>query len=92
MNIATVTTTDIQRNFAKILKRLNEPMIVLRDSKPEAVVMPYEDYQEFLHQRRQMLSNKVKKALSKVHTQTSQVPEPELEKDIKEAFREAGRD
>lgn len=92
MNMPTVTTTDIQRNFSKLLDSLIEPVVVVRDSKPEAVVIPYEDYKEFVNQRRKTLSDKVRKVLAAVHKHTAEVPESELEQDIKEAFREAGRD
>ncbi len=88
----TITTTDVQRNFSKLLNRLSEPIVVMRDSKPEAVVIPYADYEEFLIQRRKMLSEKVKNALVGIHAKTAKVSQAELERDIKEAFHEADRD
>ena len=90
MNLQMVTTTDIQRSFPKILASLDEPVIVMRDSKPEAVVILYEDYKDYLLQRRRVMADRVRLALARVQARTAGVSEKELEDDIKGALREAG--
>ena len=52
MNLQIVSTTQIQRNLASILNYLDEPVIVVRDSQPEAVLMPYDDYANFAKESR----------------------------------------
>lgn len=92
MNMNTMTSTYAQRNFGKILDELDEPVVIMRDSKPEKVIMDYADYQDYLVVRRKMMSDRVKKALVSIHEQTQKMPEKELDDLIKEALHEAGRD
>lgn len=92
MNLQTVTTTDIQRNFRSILDSLDEPVVVIRDSRPEAVVISYEDYKEYVAQKRQMMADKVRRALAPIHAQTEKMPKKEFDSLVKEALHEAGRD
>ena len=92
MNFQIVTTTQVQRGFRKILDSLDEPVVVMRDSKPGAVVMPYADYMEYVAQRRLMMADKVRRALAPVHEQTEKMPKKEFDALVKEALHEAGRD
>lgn len=92
MNLQTVTTTQIQRGFSKILDSLDEPVVVMRDSKPDAVVMPYDDYMDYVTQRRRMLADKVRQALTPVHAQTEKMPKKEFDALVTEALHAAGRD
>ena len=87
----TVTTTDIQRNFPKILNKLEDPVAVMRDSRPEAVVMTYEDYLDFVALKRRMMADKVRAALAPIHSQTEKIPEKEFDVLVEEALHAAGR-
>ena len=92
MDLQTVSSTYAQRNFSKLLNELDRPVTVLRDSEPEAVVVPYEDYRGYLRYRRKMMEDKVRRALAPVHAQTEKMPDKELDILVKEALHAAGRD
>lgn len=92
MDLQTVTTTQVQRGFGQILDNLDEPVLVMRDSQPEAVVMTYEDYKDFEVQKRRMMADKVRQALAPVHAQTEKMPKREFDALVKEALHAAGRD
>lgn len=58
MNTSIVSTTDLQRNIKNVLSRLkssNEPMVVVRDSIPTAVLLPFSEYKTLTDLEKQIL-------------------------------------
>ena len=44
--------TDLRNNVRRVFDRLSkdrEPIVVIRESKPEAVIVPYAEYEQLLH-------------------------------------------
>ena len=41
-----ISSTYFQRNFKKVVDSMLGPIIILRGSHPEAVIMPYKQYLE----------------------------------------------
>lgn len=47
--------TELRNNVRKVFDRLSKesaPVVVIRDSKPEAVIVPYKDYESLLGKSR----------------------------------------
>ena len=92
MNYQFVRTTDIQRNFKSVLKKLHaseEPVIVLRDSIPEAVMLPYARYQELSLLKTTLLRKRMDEIWDRMRGYNANVPDEELNKDIDRAKRYA---
>lgn len=87
MNLQTVTTTDIQRGFSKILDNLVDPLIIIRDSRPQAVIVEYEDYLDLKKVKEMETTRELEELLAKVHARNSHIPAEEVEKDVEEALK-----
>lgn len=91
MNLQTITSTNVQRNFSKIMD-MEDPVIVVRDSRPEKVIVGYEEYlrtQKVLDDR---LDRELEEMLDKVHSRNRNIDEKKLDKLMREAMHAAGRD
>lgn len=87
MNMQTVTSTDIQRNYRSIVNSLIEPVVVMTDSRPEVVVV---DYREYLDQKKIIEKYELEefeKLLDGVHAKNAHIPVKQMEKDIDEALK-----
>ncbi|KKU28736.1 MAG: hypothetical protein UX80_C0024G0006 [Candidatus Amesbacteria bacterium GW2011_GWA2_47_11b] len=87
MDMQTITTTYAQRNFGKILDELDEPVIVMRDSEPEAVLMDYEDYKSYVREKKKADTEKVMRMLERIHKRNAHIPAEEVERDVEEALK-----
>lgn len=87
MDLQTVTTTDIQRGFPKILAGLDEPVIIIRDSRPKAVIVEYEDYLDLKKAKEMEATRELEELLAKVHARNAHIPAEEVEKDVEEALK-----
>lgn len=88
MNTNIVSTTELQRNIKQVLERLNassEPLVVVRDSQPEAVMLPYSEFKRLSALEKEVLKEKMGKILSKMARHNRNVPDKELNEDIEEA-------
>ena len=94
MDTNIVSTTDLQRNMRQILTRLNdsnEPLIVVRDSKPEAVVMRYDEYRRISALEKEQLKQKMMAILADRAKRFRHISDKELDADIKKARRAVRR-
>lgn len=94
MNLQFVRTTDIQRNFKKILEKLhatNDPVVVLRDSVPQAVMLSYSEYQRISEMEKQLITTRFEKVWKEMAKHNANVSDEELNRDIEEAKRYAKR-
>jgi PHD/YefM family antitoxin component YafN of YafNO toxin-antitoxin module len=62
MNMPMISSTYFQRNIGKILDNLTEPIIILRGSKPEAVIMPYKQFLEMVKSSKKIKSRNEKRS------------------------------
>ena len=70
----------------KILSQLNsskEPLVVVRDSQPEAVMLPFEEYQRLSAIENQLLREKMEAILIDLSRKNKNISDSELDKDIK---------
>ena len=83
----TVTTTQVQRNFGKILDDFDEPVVVMRDSKPEKVIIDYDDYIQMKKKDEKTRNEEFFSMLDKIHARNAHIPAEEVEKDVEEALK-----
>lgn len=87
MDLRAVTTRDIQRNFSKILDKLDEPVVVVRDSRPEAVLLDYQEYVEMKKSQEKAKDEEIFAMLDKMHERNAHVSTEEVDKDVEEALK-----
>ncbi|OGF98699.1 hypothetical protein A3D78_04510 [Candidatus Gottesmanbacteria bacterium RIFCSPHIGHO2_02_FULL_39_14] len=92
MDTNIVSTTELQRNIKSVLDKLNdnnEPLIVVRDSKPKAVMMPYSEYKRLSSLEKEVIRLQMEKVWEKMRIINKNVSDKELNKDIEEAIKYA---
>lgn len=90
MDINIVSTTELQRNIKKVLEKLNsstEPLLVVRDSEPTAVMLSYSEYKRLSGFEKEILKEKMRKILEERSIRYKNVSDKELNADIEEARR-----
>lgn len=83
----TVTSTDIQRSFPRILSNLDEPVAIMRDNRFEAVLVNYQDYLDMKELEKKNRAEKIFAMLDKVHAQNAHIPAKQVERDVEEALK-----
>ena len=94
MNNNIISTTDLQRNIKEVMTRLNSssnPLVVVRDSQPTAVLMSYPEYQRLSGLEKSQLRNQMENILREMTIQNSKVKDEELDADILKARYASGR-
>lgn len=89
-----VSTTELQRNIKQVLERLNsssEPLVVVRDSQPEAVMMSYSEFRRYSEIERQMVRKQMEEVWERMRRKNAKVPMREIDKVIEEAKKYARR-
>lgn len=88
MNTNIISSTDVQRNFTQVMARMHasgEPMIVVRDSVPEAVIVGYEEYRRIADMEKQSVAKQLKKVLRQLAKSNAHFTDSEINADIKKA-------
>ena len=94
MDTNIISTTDLQRNIKSVLEKLNninEPLIVVGDSKPKAVMMQYGEYKRLSNIEKEILKLQMEKILDKMRIRNKNIPDKEIDRDIEEAIKYARR-
>lgn len=94
MDTNIISSTELQRNMRKILAHLNtskEPLIVVRDSKPAAVIMRYEEFRRLSGLEKQVLKQKMEEILREREKHYRNISDKELNADIERARRAVRR-
>lgn len=89
-----ISSTDVQRNFTQVLAKLrssSEPLVVVRDSVPAAVMMQYDAYKRILEVERQLAKARMELVWETLRKKNKNVSDGELNKLITEAKRYAKR-
>ncbi len=94
MSTNIISSTQVQRNFTQVLQKLrssNEPLVVVRDSQPAAVMMQYDAYKRILEVERQLAKARMELVWETLRKKNKNVSDEELNKLITEAKRYAKR-
>jgi prevent-host-death family protein len=85
-----IGVTDLQRRFKSVLDEVvrdRTPYVLARGSRPEAVLIPYDEFQKYLSWRENVLErfNQVRRELAEHNERYS---DEEIDRDIEEAIAE----
>ncbi len=89
-----ISSTQVQRNFTQVLQKLrssNEPLVVVRDSVPEAVMMGYAEYRRLFALEKQLITARFEKLSEEMAKHNANISDEELNADIERAKRYAKR-
>lgn len=94
MDTNIVSTTQLQRNIKAVLERLdksNEPLIIVKDSKPKAVMLHYDEYKRLSEMEKNLLKSKMEEILDEMAKKNAKFSDEEINRDIKEAIKHVRR-
>lgn len=83
-----IGVTDLQRKFRKIFDEVAEdhvPYILTRGSRPEAVLIPYEQYMKYIQIDESGVLRRFNELLTKMAEVNAEYSTEEVEKDIRSA-------
>ena len=86
-----IGVTELQRRFKSVFDEVvNEqiPYILTRGSRPEAVLMPYEEYVRYQAITEENVKERFEEVLGKIRQATAGRSEEEIQADIEAAIRE----
>lgn len=91
MDLQIVSSTHVQRNLKSVLARLHAPVLVVRDSVPAAVMLPYLEYQRLANLEKAQLKKHMEDVLRAMDTQHKDISGAQVDQDIAEARRATRR-
>ncbi len=87
----TVAVSDLGKRFRAVFKEVTEnhvPYVVTRGENPEAVLVPYEDFQHLLKQSDDAMLRRFDEARARIRQRTAEISEDEIAADIAAARAE----
>ena len=88
MNSNIISSTDVQRDIKGVLNRLNkssEPLVVVRDSKPAAVLLPLGEFRRLSNLEKEIIKMQMEKVWADMRLRNKNVPEEDIDRAIEEA-------
>jgi prevent-host-death family protein len=85
-----IGVTDLQRNFRNVLDDVVEQKasyILTRGSRPEAVLISYDQYRQFVAGNSEDILARIERLLARMVGQNAPYADSEVEADLKEATR-----
>lgn len=85
-----IGVTDLQRRFRKTFDEVAEehvPYVLTRGSRPEAVLVPYEQYLKFLRAEEEGILKRFDDFLARMSAANDRFSEEEVARDVVEAVR-----
>jgi len=86
-----IGVTDLQRRFRKTFDEVAEehvPYVLTRGSRPEAVLIPYEQYLRFLRADEEGILRRFDDILVRMSTANDRFTEEEIAKDVADAVQD----
>ena len=85
-----IGVTELQRNFRNVLDEVVEQKtsyILTRGSRPEAVLISYEQYRRFVAGNSEEVLARIERLLARMAAENSHYSDEEVEADLREATR-----
>jgi len=85
-----IGVTDLQRKFRAVFEEVVEqgvPYVLTRGSRPEAVLVPYEQYLKFVQADEAGVLNRFDELLARLAMVNAKYPDAEVEADLKVATK-----
>ena len=90
MNTQMVSVTNLQRNSKKVLaEAAKNPLIVLRNSVPEAVIISIEEYKRLANLEKETLKKEILANMEYLHERNKHFSDKEINEDIEYARKHA---
>jgi len=86
-----IGVTELQRRFRRFFDEVVQkrtPIILTRGSRPEAALIPYEDYQRFMAMRESEVLSRYDQVRERLDRLNRQYSEEEIQADIQSARQE----
>ncbi|MFZ1629542.1 MAG: type II toxin-antitoxin system Phd/YefM family antitoxin [Anaerolineae bacterium] len=86
-----IGVTDLQRRFRAILDEVvknHVPYVLTRGSRPEAAIIPYEDFAQFLAWKEQDVLYEFDRAMTRLAEQNAVYSDDEVAADVEAALAE----
>jgi prevent-host-death family protein len=83
-----IGVTELQRKFRSFFDQVvkkGQPLILTRGSRPEAVLIPYEDFERYQQLQENEILAKFDQVWSRLDEINASIPEDEIENDIENA-------
>ncbi len=85
-----IGVTELQRNFRSVFDEVvknHTPYVLTRGSRPEAAIIPYDQYLEYLQAHEQEIHARFNAMLKRMEQINAQYTDQEVEQDVEEASR-----
>jgi prevent-host-death family protein len=89
-----IGVTDLQRNFKAVIDEVAErgvPYVLTRGSRPEAALLPYEEYLQLRNLQEKQVIFDLDQLLDRMRERTKERGEDEVVADVARARSEVGR-
>ena len=89
-----IGVTELQRNFRRVfdeVARDRVPYILTRNSRPEVVMVPYEEFIKFQQAREAEITARLDRLLARMKERNAGFSDEEIEADLREAEKETRR-
>jgi len=92
MNTQMVSVTDLQRNSKKVLAKVaRNPLVILRDSIPEAVLLSIEEYKRLTELEKETLKKELSLIMDGLAKKNAKFSDEKIDRDIEYAKKHAPR-
>lgn len=89
-----IGVTELQRSFRRVLDEVvrdGTPYVLTRGSRPEAVIVPYEEYRKSQAARELEITRRFDEAMQRLAERNARYGEAEIDADVEEARDEVAR-
>lgn len=89
-----IGVTELQRNFRRVFDEVahdHVPYILTRDSRPEVVMLPYEEFIKYQQACEAEVMARFDRLLTKMKELNAEYSDDEIEADLREAGKETGK-
>ena len=89
-----IGVTELQRQFRRIFEEVANnrvPYVLTRGSRPEAALIPYEDYLKLQQAQEAQVEARMARLVAKMSELNAAFSDEEIEADLREADREIAR-
>jgi prevent-host-death family protein len=86
-----IGVTELQRKFRSVFDEVvhdHTPYILTRGSRPEAAIIPYDQYVKFIQGRESEVMRRLDETLARMAQVNAHFTDEEVERDVEEASRE----
>jgi len=89
-----IGVTELQRQFRRVFEEVANnrvPYVLTRGSRPEAALIPYEDYLKFQQVQEAQVEARMARLVAKMSELNARFSDEEIETDLRKADREIER-